>query len=453
MTLQQQNWPFRYRVLFYSLILSLLACLIVALPISRAAVHQLEQQAIQLRNTLSKQASVQASDAIFSQDLLSLNVILSTLVAHPHIRYAAVYDLDNRVIAEQGEANDDTGQPLSIQYQNEVIGLLEVRIDEAPLQHSVQRIYSLLAVLSLLFAIVASTVGWLIGKNLGQKIDRSSQDIKDLECADEAVHTHTWGELSLLSNHIKDFKQKQSSSLAMHHALNHFMTPNVNNDQSLNYQQPQLPDTYAHAAILFIDFVDFQQVQKNMLPKELAALLNQYYFFIHQAARLYNGNVDKYVGDGVMVLFGIPQQDEKDCFHGACTALLIIGLIKLFNKQRHQQALPVIEFQLGLHTGNILAGTFGDKDTLTYTAIGDAIHVAARLCRKSQENRLLISKQVVDQGRLGGQLILNAHKSIQGSQPQQAIETYWAEHLTSNYQALIERQIEHISALQANETS
>ena len=453
MTLQQQNWPFRYRVLFFSLALSLVASLIVALPITRAATQQLEQQALQLRNTLSKQASVQASDAIFSQDLLSLNVILSTLVEHPHIRYSAVYNLDNQVIAEQGEANDDTGQPMSIQYQNEVIGLLEVRIDETPLKQSIQKIYGLWGILSLLFAIIAGTVGWFVGRILGTKIEQSSQDIQSLDVLEKKQHSHKWGELTRLSEEIKHYKDQQSSSIAMHQALNHFMTPNVNNDQSLNYQQPQLPDTYAHAAILFIDFVDFQHVQTTLPPHELAALLNQYYFFIHQAARLYNGNVDKYVGDGVMVLFGIPQQDEKDCFHGVCTALLIVGLLKQFNKQRLEQALPVVEFQLGLHTGNILAGTFGDQDTLTYTAIGDAIHVAARICRKSEVNRLLVSKQVVDQGRLGGQLILNAHQSLQGSQPEQLIETFWAEHLTSNYQALIERQIEHISALQANETS
>ena len=453
MTLQQQNWPFRYRVLFYSLALSLLASFIVALPLTKAAVQQLEQQAIQLRNTLSKQASVQASDAIFSQDLLSLNVILSTLVEHPHIRYSAVYDLDNKVIVEQGEATDNIGQPMSIQYQNEVIGLLEVRIDERPLQQAITRIYALWAILSLLLTVIAGTAGWLIGKNLGLKIEQSSQDIQGLDSTDKSLHLHKWGELAQLSLSIKHYRDQKKSSIAMHQALNHFMTPNVNTDQSLNYQQPQLPETYAHAAILFIDFVDFQQVQKALAPQELAALLNQYYFFIHQAARLYNGNVDKYVGDGVMVLFGIPVQDEKDCFHGVCTALLIVGLLKQFNKQRLEQSLPIIEFQLGLHTGNILAGTFGNKDTLTYTAVGDAIHMAASLCRKSEVNRLLVSKQVVEQGRLGGQLILNSHKKIQGSLPEQFIETFWAEHLTSNYQALIERQIEHISALQANETS
>ncbi len=453
MTLKQQNWPLRYRILFFSLCLSFLASLIIALPVSRAAVAQLELQAMQLRNTLSQQASKQAADAIFSQDLLSLKVILSTLVEHPHMAYVAVYDLNNEIIAEQGQAIETQSQPMSIQYQNEVIGLLEIRTDESQLQQAIVRIYSLVAILSLLFSVICGALGWFIGTKLWKKISQSQLDIERLEQENLQVSLHKWGELAQLSQSIKAQGDKLHASQAMFSALNRFMTPNVNSDQSLNYDKAQLPESYAHAAILFIDFVDLQRAQQAMNPQELAALLNQYYFFIHQAARLYSGNVDKYLGDGVMVLFGIPQQDDKDCFHGSCTALLIIGLLKQYNKSRQEQSLPFIDFQLGLHTGSILAGTFGDQDNLTYTAIGDAIHVAARLSHKGAANRLLISKTVLDQGRLNNKVMLNKHKPIKDSQPDHFLETYWIDNLTPNYQALIERQIQHISVLQTNETN
>ncbi len=453
MTLKQQNWPLRHRVLFFSLALSLLAILVTALPIAQTAIQQLERQAVQLRNTLSKQASLQASDAIFSQDLLSLNVILSTLVEHPHVAYVAVYSLNNDIIAEQGEAIKTQSSPMSIQYQEEIIALLEVRLDESQLQHAIFQIYGLLGIMSALLFIICGISAWWLGKNLGLKIQQSQQDIEQLNLKGHPVSQHTWGELTGLSQALHQYQQQQNANQAMHTALNQFMTPNVNNNASINYDKPQLPESYAHAAILFIDFVDLAGAQEQMSPHELAALLNQYYFFIHQAARLYNGSVDKYVGDGVMVLFGIPQQDEKDCFHGVCTALLIIGLLKDFNNSRQNSDLAIIDFQLGLHTGSVLAGTFGDQDSLTYTTVGDSIHIAARLCRKGQKNRLLLSKQVIDEGRLGGQLIISKHNTISGSQPDETLDTFWVDNLTPNYQALIERQIQHISALPTNETS
>jgi adenylate cyclase len=447
LTLKQQNWPLRHRVLFFSLALSLLAILVTALPIAQTAVQQLERQADQLRHTLSKQASLQASDAIFSQDHLSLNVILSTLVEHPHIAYVAVYSLNNDILAEQGEAVKTQSNPMSIQYQEEIIALLEVRLDESQLHNAIFRIYGLLAIMSLLLFVIAGVSAWWLGKNVGLKLEQSQQDLEKMHLADHQVRLHTWGELAGLSRTLQQHQQQQNANQAMHTALNKFMTPTANHNTHSHHDKPQLPESYARAAILFIDFVDFTDAQEKMPSGELAALLNQYYFFIHQAAHLYNGSVDKYVGDGVMVLFGIPQQDERDCFHGVCTALLIIGLLKDFNSHRQNNELPTIDFQLGLHTGSVLAGTFGDQDSLTYTTVGDSIHLAARLCRKGEKNRLLLSKQVIDDGHLGGQLIISKHSTINGSQPSETLDTFWVNNLTPNYQALIERQIQHISAL------
>ena len=167
----QQNWPLKTRALFLALLLSLSAAFIVGLPITRASVEQLELQSVQLRKTLSKQVSIQASEAIFSQDLLSLNVILAALVKDPLIRYGAVYDLNNEVIAEQGFADTEQGRPLSIRYQSEVIGLLEIRLDRSSLDHAINRLYGLWFVLSSLFCIIGSLIGWFAGRYIGNKLE------------------------------------------------------------------------------------------------------------------------------------------------------------------------------------------------------------------------------------------------------------------------------------------
>jgi len=447
MTLTQQNWPLRYRAVAIALLISLFASSLLGWPIMRASVDQLEQQSVQLHNTLSKQVSVQAAEAIFSQDLLSLNVILSVLVEDPNIRYSAVYDLNNRLIAEQGQADVEQTLPISIRYQDEVIGLLELRLNPEVLSNAKKRLYGLWFVLTLLVTILVGTLAWFIGRYLGRRLHIAEQQLTSLTQATPFPISGV-GELHTLSQAIHNIHQDKQAQQAMNLALNQFMTPNVNANLSLNYPKAELPEQYAHAAVLFIDMVDLPGAQQALAPLDLAQLLNQYYFLIHQAAKLYNGTVDKYVGDGVMVLFGLPQQDEKDCFHGVCSALLLIGLLNQFNQSRRQQHLPVIEFKLGLHTGSVLAGTFGDQDTLTYTAIGDTIHTAARLCRRSDVGRLLISKAVLDQGRMSGQLLMEKHGSIQLEPEHDALETFWVNHLIPTYQALIERQVQHILAQQ-----
>jgi hypothetical protein len=77
-------------------------------------------------------------------------------------------------------------------------------------------------------------------------------------------------------------------------------------------------------------------------------------------------------------------------------------------------------------------------------AMCDTLHIAGRLSRKGQANRLLLSEEVIQHGQLAGQLILNKSKTIKGASSGGDIQTFWAENLTPNYQALIDRQVLHI---------
>lgn len=439
----QQNWPLKYRALCLALFISLSASLLVGLTITRSSIEQLEQQSLQMRNTLSKQVSIQASEAIFSQDLLSLNVILATLVKDPLIRYGAVYNLNNEIMAEQGLADTDQGQPLSIRYQDEVIGLLEIRLDRTQLDQAIARLYGLWFVLSSLVCIVGSIIGWASGRYLGRKLEQSHKQIMRLGESDLQISTHNLGELKPLTSALAVHHQQLIDQAAVSQALNQFI-----NTETPLHEQLDSAGQYSHAAILFINLENLAEVQNQLSASALTTLLNDYYSLINQAADLYSGHVDRYQGRGVMVLFGLPNKDQKDCFHGVCTALLLLGLFKEFNQARIHKELPVIDFQLGLHAGTVLT-TPVDIDVLDNQplsmAMGETHHIAARLARKAQPHRLLISEDVMQHGQLAGQLIINKHGMIKGSSQQQQIETFWVEYLTPNYQALIDRQIQHIS--------
>jgi len=442
----QQNWPLKQRALFIALLLSITASLLVGLPITRASVEQLELQSVQLSNTLSRQVSIQASDAIFSQDLLSLNVILDTLVKDPLIRYGAVYNLKNEIIAEQGTADTLQGRPLSIRYQNEVIGLLEIRLDRSKLEQSISRLYGLWFILSSLLCIIGSLTGWLAGRYLGNKLQLTQAQIEQLGDTSSQISIHKLGELHPLSLALLQHQQQLLGNAAVSKALTQFMTiPNHNNASS--DEHPQNDNVESHAAVLFINLINLPQVQEQLPASELAQLLNEYYELIHQAAALYNGHVDRYMGKGVMVLFGLPNEDAKDCFHGVCMALLLEGLLKDFNQQRTTRNLPSIDFQLGIHAGQVLSC---EQDNQSKMIMCDTLHTASRVARHAEANRLLISEDVINHGQLAGQLILNKYQDIKSQNSEHLLQTFWAQSLTPNYQALIDRQVQHIRTSQVS---
>lgn len=457
MLLQQQNWPFRHRILLLTSLIALAACITLGWPLTNTLVHSLKSQNTLLRDTLTQQASSQAADAIFSQDLVSLNVMLSTLVENPEVAYAAVYDLENHVVAEQGVINTTLGteNPVRLLYQDQMIGSFQLILDPQPLRHAITRIYSLWFILSTLVIAVAALIGWQLGLRHGQKLTQLAEQLANLSNSEyqNPPVLNGQGELQTLSQNLHSLAQQQKAIQDMQQALARFTCSGQSAGMmALNTDAIQ-HEEYTRAAVLFIDFVDFEQATANLAPGETAHLLNQYYYLIHQAARLYNGTVDKYVGDGIMVLFGVPQHDEKDCFHGVCTALLLIGLLHELNSKRLSQRLPILEFKMGLHTGTVLTGLFGDSEEQNYSVIGEPLHQAARLCRKGQAQRLLISKEVIQAGRLSSTLTLEEAFSLKANQPGHTIECLWVNDLAPNYRALIQRQVQHISAQAVNEQS
>ena len=452
MTLQQQNWPFRFRVLFLTSLIAFAACLTLGWPLTNAISQSLKAQNSLLRDTLTQQASSQAADAIFSQDLVSLNVMLSTLVNNPEVAYAAVYDLENHVVAEQGISPDTvTTHSVRLLYQDQMIGSFQLVLNPGSLNSAITRVYSLWLILSLLVMAIAALIGWHLGQRHGQRLSTLSEQIAKLSATSgteqqDEILLHGQGELMGLSQNLKDHAQLQKAQRDMQRALARFTHSGLSAGMMEIQPDSIQHEEYTRAAVLFIDFVDFEKTAKSLSPGEMANLLNQYYFLIHQAARLYNGTVDKYVGDGIMVLFGVPQHDEKDCFHGVCTALLLIGLLYEFNARRRSQQQPILEFKMGLHTGTVLTGMFGDEEQQNYSIVGDALHQAARLCRKGQAQRLVVSQDVMEAGKLTSTLSVENAFSLKASQPGQTLECVWVNDLAPNYRALIQRQVQHIRA-------
>lgn len=449
MTLLEKNWPLSIRALFVALLISILASVIVGLPITRSAVEHLEQQQAELRHTLTRQVSLQAAEAIFSQDLLSLNVILSTLTEYPDIRYAAVYDLNNQVVAEQGDADDSTGVPMSIQYQNEVIGLLEIRLNDGPLEQRSLQLYASWLVLSALFTTLCALGLWFLGLRIGKKLQQSQYELEHLGAIKE-VTPLTQGEFKEFSEALARHHQLTNQQKALHHALGQYMQP-----QQFPIWQPRtltVENEYLSGAVLFFKIANLEQVQQDMNKLVLAQLLDHYHQLITQAAKLYSGTVVSYEGDGIMVLFNKDHSDDKHCFHGVCTGLLVLGLMRDINEARAKQQQVELTFKLALHCGDILTRRFpstAQADAYPWLAMNndkEACNGAALLCEMSEANALLMSKTCVEQGQLASQLSLNKHHNLVQVNQADPIVCYWVAHLSPNYQALIERQIEHISA-------
>jgi len=135
----------------------------------------------------------------------------------------------------------------------------------------------------------------------------------------------------------------------------------------------------AEVCILFSDIRGFTTLTEKMPPEVITRLLQRYFDSMVRAVHQFDGTVDKFIGDGMMVLFGAPRRSPDPCGHAVrCAVAMLDGLDEL-NREFEREGLPAIAIGIGISFGAVTVGNIGSSERHNYSAIGDAVNVAARL--------------------------------------------------------------------------
>ncbi|WP_093195692.1 adenylate/guanylate cyclase domain-containing protein [Variovorax sp. NFACC27] len=131
--------------------------------------------------------------------------------------------------------------------------------------------------------------------------------------------------------------------------------------------------------VMFTDVEGFTSISESLDTDVLVGMLTEYFNLATGVFARHGGVVDKFIGDGIMVLWGAPS-DLKDAEYKACLAALELHVeMDELNRKWVEQGLPEFRTRVGIHTGTVIAGVLGSNDRLSYTAFGDAINVASRI--------------------------------------------------------------------------
>jgi adenylate cyclase len=139
------------------------------------------------------------------------------------------------------------------------------------------------------------------------------------------------------------------------------------------------------ATVLFSDLKGFTQAIEKMAPQALNDWINAYMEALAQVIMQYGGIVNDYAGDGIKADFGVPLARtteiaiREDAVQAVNCALAMEKEIVRINEFWQEQGLPTVRLRIGINTGPVVAGTFGNARRLKYTTIGDTVNVASRL--------------------------------------------------------------------------
>jgi adenylate cyclase len=131
------------------------------------------------------------------------------------------------------------------------------------------------------------------------------------------------------------------------------------------------------AVIVFVDIRDSTGLAEGMDPERLSQFFTAFRTRVLGAVRNHHGFVDKFIGDGALILFGVPDESSDDAARALAFAHDLVRIVAAWNATRE---LPhTVRIGIGIHVGEVFCGIVGDEERMEFTVLGDAVNVASRL--------------------------------------------------------------------------
>jgi adenylate cyclase len=131
--------------------------------------------------------------------------------------------------------------------------------------------------------------------------------------------------------------------------------------------------------VLVADIRRFTTISEKMGPRDTVEMLNEYFTEMVEVIFAHDGMLDKYVGDGLMAIFGAPVSSGADADNALLVATGMICALKPLNSRRAEAGHEPLEIGIGLATGEVIAGSVGSKKRLEYAVVGDSVNLGSRL--------------------------------------------------------------------------
>jgi class 3 adenylate cyclase len=152
-------------------------------------------------------------------------------------------------------------------------------------------------------------------------------------------------------------------------------------------------------ALLFSDLRGFTSYSEKHPPDEMMSELNEYLACMVEAIHQAGGSINKFIGDAIFAVFGAPNQKDTDAQYCIDAAWSMHCALKKLNKKRLSEGKVPFKHGIGLHYGEVIAGTVGALERMEYTVMGDAVNTASRLesHTKSAGLEILLSDEIVQE--------------------------------------------------------
>ena len=177
-------------------------------------------------------------------------------------------------------------------------------------------------------------------------------------------------------------------------------------------------------AVLFCDIRGFTSFSEHRLPYDVIFVLNRYFRAMSEQIQANGGYVDKFIGDGLMALFGLEVDGKTACRQAVEVVRAMSAQLEVLNRELADELQEPLRIGIGVHYGQAIVGELGHGRAASLTAIGDTVNVASRLemMTKEYDCETAISQDVADAAGITTESLRHAELPIRGrTQPLLAV--------------------------------
>ncbi len=446
-----------------------------------------EDQMNEQGSTLVRLMAQSAREPLLADDRLALDAISNGFSKSGSVVGTAITSLEGETISYGGDYHDGTRKTQSwvlaqlianppdsmawelpvagaahrkvisfvqpVTFQKVTVGYAMVTFSQAGMEQSLKQSVHAIIGATILIILLGIAMAFALGKRIYEPIDQlvdASRAIGNGEYRFRFKERRN-DELGQLMSAFNDMAEGMLEKSQVMDALSRYVSPGVAKEILANLNEVELSGKRIDGSVLFADIVGFTQIAEEIRPEETVSILNKYFSLITRACELNHGMVDKYLGDGIMLVFGAPQPDENHRFHAISCALLIQRLVDHENVQREERGLFPVKFRIGINSGIMLAGNMGSRERMEYTVVGDTVNLASRLCSISNSGQIVISRDMYQHPNVEERVIAGGYQSIRLRGIREPVSSYLVEALGADWQTIIDEQFNQIIQIEDNE--
>jgi len=174
--------------------------------------------------------------------------------------------------------------------------------------------------------------------------------------------------------------------------LQRYLSPTIVNEIIDKKEDLSLGGARTECSILFADICGFTAMSEKLPPEKIVALLNEYFTAMTKIIFENEGTLDKFVGDAIMAVFGVPIFTPHSSLNAVAAGLGMIRKLEELQKKWESEGKAPFKIRIGINTGEVVAGNIGSPERMDFTVIGDSVNLASRIESNASPMTLSISE-------------------------------------------------------------